>query len=173
MTKKIDSVFVLALITLFAATSFILVLIGAKQYRHITNTMNDNYEVRTTSSYIAEKIRQNDSASSLSVVMLEGIPALCIYSSEENITFMTYIYYYDNALRELMVTSTSVFDLSSGQEIIPIGGFNPSMVRPSLLRADITDTKGNIHTFYFHLHTSQDDPRAEASLLPKTGKEVS
>ena len=173
MNKKIDTVFVLALITLFAATSFILVLIGAKQYRHITNTMNDNYEVRTTSSYIAEKIRQNDTVSSVSVVTLEGVPSLCIYSVEENITFMTYIYYYDNALRELMVTSSSVFDLSSGQEIIQTGGFVPSMTSPSLLRADVTDTKGNIHTFYFHLHTKQDKTPAKASLVPQVGKEAS
>lgn len=163
MTKKIDTVFVLALITLFAATSFVLVLIGAKQYRHITNTMNHNYEVRTTSSYIAEKIRQNDATSSVSITRLEGTEALCIYSVEEGVPFMTYIYYYDNSLRELTVTETSVFDLSSGQEIIPASGFVPSMPGSSLLRTDITDTNGNVHTFYFHLHTNQVLTGKEAS----------
>ena len=163
MTKKIDTVFVLALLTLFAATSFVLVLIGAKQYRHITNAMNRNYEMRTTSSYIAEKVRQNDVASSILVTELEGTPALCIYSVEEGVQFMTYIYYYDNSLRELTVTKTSVFELSSGQEIIPANGFQPIMEKETLLRTDITDTIGNTHTFYFHLNTSQVSTGKEAS----------
>jgi len=158
MSKKIDTMFVLALITLFAATSFVLVLIGAKQYRHITNVMNENFEIRTTSSYIAEKIRQNDMAFAISVTTLDGVPALCIHSQEENVIFMTYIYYYDNALRELMVTKTSVFDLSSGQEIIQAGGFSPSMVQDNLLRVDVTDTGGDLRTLYFHLQAGKETP---------------
>ena len=156
MTKKMDTIFVLALLTLFAATSFVLVLIGAKQYRHITNTMSENFEVRTTASYIAEKIRQNDAQDAIDVVSLEDVPALCIYSFEGDIRYMTYIYYYDNALRELIVTEHSVYDLSSGQEIIQTSGFTPFLVYDSLLCTEVTDSYGNTKKLYFHLHSSSE-----------------
>ena len=75
MSRKIDTVFVLALITLFAATSFVLVLIGAKQYRYVTNTMNENFEDRTVSSYLTEKIRQYDTEHAIFVTGLQEVPA--------------------------------------------------------------------------------------------------
>ena len=93
MARKIDTVFVLALITLFAATSFILVLIGAKQYRFVTDVMDENYKSRTTSSYLMEKIRQNDSHNAITISDLEGVSALTLTTSEEDIRYITYIFY--------------------------------------------------------------------------------
>ena len=74
--KKIDMVFVLALITLFAATALTLVLIGAKQYRHVTDVMDRNFEHRTSASYLTEKIRQNDKQDAIGLTTLEGTTAL-------------------------------------------------------------------------------------------------
>ncbi len=152
MSKKIDTVFVLALITLFAATSFSLVLIGAKQYRHITDVMSENYEDRTISSYLTEKIRQYDTQNAIEVYELEGIPALSLTATGNNISYTTYIYYYEGALRELVATEGSVFTLSSGQEIIQMQGFTPKLISASLLRAEVTDTNGDTQILYFSLH---------------------
>ena len=57
-STKIDGVFVIALFTMFAVTAFLLILIGAKQYQRTADTMDANYESRTISSYLTEKIRQ-------------------------------------------------------------------------------------------------------------------
>lgn len=152
MSKKIDTVFIFALITLFAATSFLLVLIGAKQYRNVTNIMNENYEDRTISSYLTEKIRQNDTRDAITVSSLEGIPALSLKATENGRSYTTYIYYYDGSLRELVATEGSVFTLSSGQEIIQMQGFTPQLVNASLLRAEVTDTNGDTQILYFSLH---------------------
>ena len=154
MSKKIDTVFVLALITLFAATAFILVLIGAKQYRYVTDTMNKNYEDRTASSYLTEKIRQNDSADDISLVTLEEVTALSIKTQENEVTYLTYIYYYEGALRELVVTENSVFTLSSGQEIMEVSAFAPTFVHDSLLRITITDTQGTSQELYLPIRCS-------------------
>lgn len=158
-SKKIDTVFVLALITLFAATSLTLVLIGAGQYRFVTDAMNDNYEDRTTASYLAEKIRQNDTENAITLSYLEGVPALSIQTTEDTVDYTTYIYYYEGALRELVITGTSVFSLASGQEIIEMQGFSPEFINDALLRAEITDTNGQKQILYFTLHCN-------------TGKEV-
>ena len=58
----IDRVFLLALLALFAATAFLVVSIGAKQYHSIADSMTANYETRTVSSYLEEKMNQNDVA---------------------------------------------------------------------------------------------------------------
>lgn len=153
-SKKIDMVFVLALITLFAATSLALVLIGAKQYRFVTNVMTENHEDRTTSSYLAEKIRQNDTAGAITVCDLKGTPALSIVSAEEDVTYITYIYFYEEALRELVVTENSVFSLSSGEAIINLQDCKLSLVNDSLIRAEVTDTKGKKQILFFPLHSN-------------------
>ena len=150
--KKIDMIFVFALVTLFAATSFVLVLIGAKQYRFITDEMNENYGARTTSSYIAEKIRQNDTKDAINVSNIDGTPALSITSSEGDIFYTTHIYYYENALRELVVTEDSVFSLSSGQKIIDMQGFTPIFINNTLISIEVIDANGHKQTLYFNLH---------------------
>ena len=159
-SRKIDIVFALSLIILFVATSFTLVLIGAKQYRHITTTMTANYEDRTTASYLAEKIRQYDTQDALSISDLNGVPALSLTSQEGGHRYITHIYYYDGYLRELVVTENSVFSLSSGQKIIEMQGFTISFLNPSLLRMEVTDTTGNKSVLYFSIHT---DSGKEAS----------
>lgn len=152
MSKKIDTVFVLALITLFAATAFMLVLIGAKQYRYVTDTMNENYEDRTVSSYLTEKIRQNDSADAISIVNLEGATALSLVANEDGFEYITYIYFYEGALRELVVTGNSVFTLSSGQAIMELQSFTPELVDDSLLRITVKDAYGDSMDLYLPIH---------------------
>jgi hypothetical protein len=55
-SHQADSFFVMLLFFLFALTAFILVLIGVKQYKSTANAMNYNYEVRTVTSYLREKV---------------------------------------------------------------------------------------------------------------------
>lgn len=101
-STKIDGVFIIALFTMFAVTAFLLILIGAKQYQNTADTMDANYETRTISSYLTEKLRQNDTGGSITVTELEGTPALSLKSVENDISYVTYIYYYENALREMV-----------------------------------------------------------------------
>jgi len=152
-SKKIDMVFVLALLVLFAATAFALVLIGAKHYRQVTNDMTTNHDRRTTASYLAEKIRQSDTEGAISLCTIQGTPALSILTTEEDVTYITYIYLYDDYLRELVVTENSVFSLSGGQPIIAIRDIQFSMENENLIHAEITDLQGYTQTIYFPLHS--------------------
>ena len=150
--KKIDMVFVLALITLFAATALTLVLIGAKQYRHVTDVMDRNFEHRTSASYLTEKIRQNDKQDAIGLTTLEGTTALYILNQNETSPFTTYIYYYDGYLRELVVTESSVFTLSGGQPIMEIQNLELEIKNDSLIHAKITSMDGQTQSLYFNLH---------------------
>lgn len=152
---KIDKVFVLAALALFAATSLCLALIGAKQYRYVTDAMNANYEERTVSSYLTEKFRQYDSQNAITITDLNGTKAIAFLATENEISYTTYIYYYEGALRELVVTEASVYSLSGGQEILMIHGFEPKFVNNSLIQATITDSNDNHKQLYFSIHSAQ------------------
>ena len=153
-STKIDSVFVIALFTMFAVTAFLLILIGAKQYQHTADTMDANYESRTISSYLTEKIRQSDSQGQISIVELENLSALALETVENDVTYITYIYYYDNALREIVVNDSSVFSLGTGQEIIKTGGFETELVDDDLLKITITTTNEEKQTLFLSLHST-------------------
>ena len=153
-STKIDSVFVIALFTMFAVTAFLLILIGAKQYQHTANTMDSNYESRTISSYLTEKIRQSDRQGQVSIEQIENTQALTIKTSEDDITYVTYIYYYDNALREIVVNDTSVFSLATGQEIIQTGGFEAEQISSNLLKITITTNEGKQQNLFLSLHSN-------------------
>lgn len=150
-SKKIDTIFVLALFSLFAAAAFALVLIGAKQYRSVTNSMNENHLNRTISSYLAEKIHQNDVSGAITVTDIMGVPALSITAAEETITYTTYIYYYEESLRELVVTKDSVFSLASGQAILPLCSFEPELLNSNLIAIKLTDANGKTQTLFYSL----------------------
>ncbi len=140
--KKIDTLFIMILFGMFAVTAFILVLIGIKQYKVTADSMNYNYEVRTASSYLREKIRQNDIGAGIHVENIDGTDVLALSSNINGQIYKTYIYYYDKSLRELFVSEDSVYSLESGQEIINIAGFSAAETPQGYIDAVIYDTSG-------------------------------
>ena len=135
-SHQADSFFVMLLFFLFALTAFILVLIGVKQYKSTANAMNYNYEVRTATSYLREKVRQNDSDAAISVETINDI------------VYNTFIYYYDGSLRELYVQDGSSYSLDSGQRIVEIGGLDMTETTDKMITVTITDTSGGTTDTY-------------------------
>ena len=80
----VDILFVLALFGVFAVSALALVTIGADVYQHTVEDMSVNYESRTAVSYILEKVRQNDTADSISLTTHWKIPRLsaCLAGSK-------------------------------------------------------------------------------------------
>lgn len=150
---KIDTVFIAALFILFAMTACLLVLIGARQYRATARAMNENYEVRTASSYLTEKIRQNDNAAGIAIVDFAGGNALALTNSVDS-SYTTYIYYYDGYLRELFVGENAIYTPDSGQEIIACDKFDAKLIHSGLISASLTDTTGTSHKIYLNIHVT-------------------
>ena len=123
---------------LFALTAFILVLIGVKQYKSTANAMNYNYEVRTVTSYLREKVRQNDSDAAISVETINGTKALCLKNTINDIVYNTFIYYYDGSLRELYVQDGSSYSLDSGQMIVEIGGLDMTETTDKMINRNLS-----------------------------------
>lgn len=151
----VDILFVLALFGVFAVSALALVTIGADVYQHTVEDMSVNYESRTAVSYILEKVRQNDTADSISLTTLEDAPALCMLSRIEDETYCTYLYFYDGHLKELFMregTSLGGQVLPAGTDIMELKDLTFSYVSNDLIRASLQTVSGEFHTFYIHIH---------------------
>ncbi len=151
----VDILFVLALFGVFAVSALALVTIGADVYQHTVEDMSVNYESRAAVSYIMEKVRQNDTADSVSLTTLEDVPALCMLSRIGGDTYCTYLYLYDGHLKELFMRE----DASLGGQILPAGTdimelqeFSLSYAKNDLIQVSLRTASNAAHTFYIHVH---------------------
>lgn len=151
----IDRVFLLALLALFAATAFLVVSIGAKQYHSIADSMTANYETRTVSSYLEEKMNQNDVAGSVAVTSIGAFPAIALSETVNDTIYTTYIYCYDGYLREITVSDGTTVLPGDGQKIIETKALAIDMVSSNLYCFTITDTTGYTYPLYISLSAKQ------------------
>lgn len=147
-SKKFDTFMVLLLFFLFAATAFSLIMLGIKQYRITADSMNTNYEVRTASSYLTEKVRQFDTNTGITIESLDGTDAITMKEELDGKTYTTYIYFYDGYIRELYVSEDSIFDIAGGQAIIETGNLEIRDLSNSTIELVITSTKGEKTPLY-------------------------
>lgn len=149
----IDSVFALALLALFGIISCFVIIVGAKQYQSIADRMSENYETRTISSYLEEKLNQSDIAGSASVVTLDSSDALALTQTINGQDYTTYIYAYDGYLWEITVNSDTAVPPGSGQKIIETGALSIHALSGNLYQFIITDTTGKTYSLYISLNS--------------------
>lgn len=147
-SRAIDTFFILALLALFAITSFFVIIIGARQYHSIANQMTENYETRTASSYLVEKFNQNDVDGSVTITDMESFPAIALTQTIHEQNYTTYIYAYDGYLREVTVSSDTVITPASGQKIVEAEALDIEVCSNNLYCFTITDTYGNACPVY-------------------------
>lgn len=122
----VDLLFTLALLCVFAASSLLIVMIGANVYQGTVRGMDRNYDMRTSLSYVSEKLRQNDVAGGVYVAELEGSNALVLVHDFGGTVYETWIYSYDGELRELLVKQgTATRD--AGRKIMDLSDFHAEL----------------------------------------------
>lgn len=151
---RIDSIFIMLLFFLFALTAFVLIMIGVRQYKATANAMDYNYEIRTVTSYLREKTRQNSSNSSISIETIDGTNALCLKNTLNNTIYNTYIYYYDGSLREMYIQEGTPFTLNLGQQIVTISGFDMVKTDDGLIIVTISDSFGGTTDMYLSANSN-------------------
>lgn len=118
--RSADTVFALVLLTLFAVLALFLVLIGGNAYRSTVSRMDKNNELRTSVSYVANKVRAAGKDASLRKV--DGVDALVLRERGGDTVYCTYIYYYDGALCEYYAAADDPFSPEDGEELIESAG---------------------------------------------------
>lgn len=139
----VDVLFTLALFCVFAATALIAVILGADIYSNTVSSMNRNYNTRTSISYLAEKVRQGDTAGGIATAQVNGQDALVLTQMLDGKQYETWIYTGDGELREVMVASGMEVKPQDGQSIMPIASLELQQ-NGALLTMTATDPQGEV-----------------------------
>ena len=138
----IDLLFPIAVLFVFAISSFLVLVLSAHIYSSQTQKMNTCYTVHTSLAYVAEKILQNDSDGGISAGTFQGQECLVLKGGSGDIRYTTYIYSYKGKLKELTLRDATDASLSDGKDILAVADFSVSEIRPGLFRFTSTDTDG-------------------------------
>lgn len=149
----IDTLFVIALFCLFALSAIFLITIGANIYGNTINNMEDNFNSRTALAYITEKVRQSDSADSISAGTFHDGPALIITSRIDDTEYLTYLYEYNGYIKEIIVRKGMTLDPAIGQDIIAVSDFYLTPINDHLMNCTITIDEMQSYNLYISVHS--------------------
>lgn len=122
--QSFSILFTMLLFLVFVLCALFTVLIGGKVYENINVRMEENYTNGVVLGYVANKIRQGDSAGMVDVRLIDGIQVLELKEQIGEQNYVTMIYYKDGNVRELFTTENSGLTLEAGLPIIECGGLS-------------------------------------------------
>jgi hypothetical protein len=117
---SLDLVVVVALFFIYATSALLLCVIGAEVYRGAAETMQHNYDQRTSVLYLVEKVRQNDLDDSLRVDSVGDSTALVLIEQRSGQGYETWLFVQDSILYEGMFAPGDPIDLKLCQPIMPM-----------------------------------------------------
>lgn len=141
-SHMVDFLFPVALLFVFAVSSLAVILMATEVYRSTTENSSLNYTARTSMAYISEKIHQNDIGGEVSVVDHNGCDALVLQQDLNGTTYKTYIYMYENELKELFARDGLEFPAEMGKTILAVEDFSIHEIKDGVFRFSCTDTDG-------------------------------
>ncbi len=150
----LDLLFSLALLCVFAATVLSVLLTGAQVYRGITAQAAERYNRTTALSYLIAKTRRCDLPGAVAVGEFDGQPALLLSEDVNGEHFVTYLYYYDGALRELFTRPGSAVSAAGGQAVLDSGGVAFSLDGGLLTFTCIDPDSGAVSTASLYLRSA-------------------
>ncbi len=145
---SVDTVFVLVLFCVFAATILFVLMSGANVYKETARIMQERYEERTCLSYISQKVRHCDSDNAVYITEFDGTPALALEDEINNKEYNTLIYFYDGHVKELFCEKGAAFSKESGTDIIEAKNLQFANVDKDsgLIKIKCTGTNGDSST---------------------------
>lgn len=138
----IDLLFTLSLFCVFAVSCLFVIIFGANVYKSTSAAMNHNYNIRTSLSYVCEKVRQNDTVHAIRIDALNSSDALVLTQSYNDTAYETWIYSYQGSLMELYIPKGNDIDPSFGNPIMDVPSFAIEQMTNELYRFTITDSDG-------------------------------
>lgn len=138
----IDFLFPVALFFVFALSALTVILLATRIYQSTTENSSLNYTSRTSLSYISEKIHQHDSGGTIAIGTFDGCDALVLGQSTGGATYYTYIYSWQDELKEIFLKEGADTNASAGQTILKVSDFTMEQVGDGLFSFQCTDEAG-------------------------------
>lgn len=148
-----DLLFTLGLFCVFAASAFLLVMIGIRVYQSTVDHMQDTFSTRTAISYVAEKLRQHDRAGAVELTELEGRPALRLSDRVGEDDYDTYIYSDGEYLCELTVRRGTPLRTGMAEQILQVKDFTMEDAGGGFFAFSATGSDGGTVRFLLHLRS--------------------
>ena len=126
-SRLVNAAGTVVLIALFAIAALVLLSAGMQVYKNVVLASNENFELRTSLSYVATKVRQFDASGMVNVVDYDGMNTLVLSEEYDGDIYNTLIYFKDGHLCELMQVEGYPPDFEFGFETIEIDDFRINM----------------------------------------------
>lgn len=136
---SIHLMLILLLILVVVIMSSLLIMLGRDVYKKINNDRDNNYNIRVSTLYITNKIRQADKSNSIKIKNIAGKQSLVINEEYDGLSYETWIYSYNNSLYEITVDEGSTFELSDGNKIMDIDKFDIGKVNNNLYKVTVNN----------------------------------
>jgi hypothetical protein len=116
---RVDTIFVLVVFVVFAASVLMVLMLGGNIYKNTTTLTGDGYDERTVLSYVWAKVKHSDAAGSIFLDEYEDLTML-VFEHEDPYGRLrrTLVYYIDGWLYELNMRAAVFPGLAAGQRII-------------------------------------------------------
>ena len=142
--STIDTLFLFALLGVFLVSVLFVILFGAKIYKKTNAVADHNFDVRTSAAYITEKIRKAGSDN----IAVSRDNRLEIYETAGDSTYITYLYYDENKIKEVTMLDSDAFSPDYGTAIISAEDFTVNKVGKDLIKFSITTADDTETVFY-------------------------
>ncbi len=127
--RSAETLLMLLVFGIFAVLAVLLTLMGAKAYRSISRQMDENNALRSSLSYVANKVRAGDTAGGVSLEERGGMQVLCLSETVDGDTYETLLYFADGWLREYAAVAGYADEIQpdSGEKIVELYDFSMQM----------------------------------------------
>lgn len=154
----IDLLFPIALLFVFVLSAVSVILLATGVYQDTTEHSARSYTAETALAYLTEKVHQNDGSGLMDLTEFDGCEALRIRQTYDDLSYTTYIYVYEDALRELFLKDGAAASAGDGRELLSLHSLNFQDLGNGLLSFSSEDLEG-------HEATALVRVRSEASSL--------
>lgn len=122
--KKSGTLWTLLLFFVFVLCALFTALTGASVYETMSERSEQQFRGNTALQYIANKVRQGDTAGAVRVCQIEDIPVLELAQTVNDYTYVTWIYCRDRNIYELFAGADSGLGLEDGIAVMECDGLD-------------------------------------------------
>lgn len=140
--QSVSFLFTMILLFALGISALFTILFGAEIYENINKRAETNFSNSTAFAYIANKVRQHDSAGSIRVEDVQGISVLKIEETYGKTQYHTMIYCKDGMLKELFTAVDSGLTLEDGLDVMELEDLSLSELKNGSFLVEIEGASG-------------------------------
>lgn len=152
-TKSIHTVCVLVVICIFAISALALLNVGIRVYKNITVGNLETFELRTSLSFVATRIRQADEAGNIHIDVKDGTNVLVLEEEANGEWYETDLYHSNGILYELYHPKGEDYEISYGMEVMKIDSFSFYMDDNGRIRLTAINADGDMEELFMNVRS--------------------